>query len=99
MQCMSSKTGFKLQVKRSGAAMAFIAMPHPCGGKMVTQPLLALLCNARPCSARVVWLLPHPLEPLERSLLSCLGFDRQAESLTSATVVAESISECIFPTG
>ena len=38
---------------------------------MVTQPLLALLCNAeggpeaplRPCSARVVWLLPHPLEP------------------------------------
>ena len=63
MQCMSSKTGFILQVKRSGAAMAFIAMPHPCGGKMVTQPLLALLCNARPCSARVVWLLPHSLEP------------------------------------
>jgi hypothetical protein len=71
----------------------------------VNEPLLALLCNAeggrklRPCSARVVWLLPHPLEPLERSLLSCLGFDRQAESLTSATTVAESISECIFPTG
>jgi hypothetical protein len=50
MQCMSSKIGFKLQVKRSGAAMAFIAMPHPCGGKMVIQPLLALLCNAEVAS-------------------------------------------------